>query len=661
MSYPGTFVTWRDESAIPSNVAITQLDSSPLFCALFTSDMGPENWNTVVGDEFFKLYGEDISFNKHGQPLLQAAMQINSGAKLFCKRIVAKDATYANIGVIANVTAATAGGEPVLDEMDNPLYWAKDPMTGENLDVQTTNATTEVDDGTKTGNTTTVNNDPVLTEASNAKIKYESYSVEGAKSIDEVYEKFEEQYDAASGKYPLFIFAENGRGISKKSWNIVPDYTASKNSKFMAYVINIMVDGETSGSYQFTFNPDYIINGKSYCLQQRVIDNTKQLKCKQFDSYINDFISAVAAAMSTESVTVSADDIKNQDVLFGYTRKGAVLSTNVTYEVNSEFSMESAYGNKLINGSTGSFGDYPLKANSTDPSKDTYVAAMLRAFDENICPEIYDVENNKFIAIIDANYPEEVKRKIEEVAIFREDFRFLRDAGTKGLTSWPEIEEKYNGTEEDPGVARTKFVNFYPTYFDVYDPYTKKQITVTATYLLAIKYITHVMNGINQPFCGIRYNVTFPEVIPGTVSFLPSVTPSNDTKTKMNDARINYFAYHNELLVLETDYDTQEAYTQWSFGYNVAATQAVIRAIRTRCPIIRYALATKSGLAEYEADIKTNVLNNYISWFKSLTFKYVGDVISEANKQYYAAIGVSFGDYLQEEYFTITALPVSES
>lgn len=649
MSYPGSFFKWQDNSAIPSALPITEIDNSPLFAAVFTSDMGPEDWTTVVGKEFFNLYGSTISFNKHGQPLLQAAMQINNGAKLYCKRIVAKDATYANIGVIATITPATKGGVQLTNESGEALYYEKDTATGENLSTTTTNATTTLD------NTSIVNNDPVLSEATAATVTYEPFSVENATSKEDVYDAFNAEYNAATNKYPLFIFVENGRGVSTKAWSITPNYELSKNNKYMVYTLTLSV-GDNSSSFTFTFNPDFILDGKSFCLQQRVLDNTSQIVCKEYDAYINEFMTALATAISTDDAPVTVADIKNQDILFGFTRKNLPLSTNLVYNTEA-ISLDSAYGNKLINGSTGSFGDYPLNATSKDPSKDTYVAAMLRAFDEDLYPEIYDNENNKFIAVFDANYPVEVKRKIEELAIFREDFLFFRDFGTTGHTTFSEIKETFEGTEERPGVARSKFVKPYPLYGDIMDPYTQKQITVTLTYLMAMKFISHANNGINNPFCGIRYGVTFPEVIYGTVNFVPAVTPKYDQKTQMIDLRINYCAYHNELLVMETDYTTQEEYTQWSFGGNVAATQAVIRAIRTRCPSTRYALTTAAGLEDYKNDINNKVIKNFVDWFDVLTFEYVGDAITLANKQYYAAINVKFTDFIQEEHFTITALP----
>lgn len=653
-SYPGSFFTWQDNSAIPSALPITEIDNSPLFAAVFTSDMGPENWTTVSGKEFFDLYGNTISFNKHGQPLLQAAMQINNGAKLYCKRVVAKDATYANLGIIATVTGATKGGEQVNDESGNPLYYEKDKATGANLTTTTTNATTTLD------NTSVVNNDPVLTEATAASITYESFSVENATSKEDVYDAFSKEYKAASNRYPLFIFVENGRGVSSKSWSIAPNYELSKNNKYMVYTLTLNI-GDNTSTFTFTFNPDFILDGKSFCLQQRVLDNTTQVVCKEYDSYIGEFMAAVATAISTDEAPVTVADIKNQDILFGFTRKNLPLSDNLTY-ITDAVNLDSAYGNKLINGTTGSFGDYPLNATDSTGGKDTYTTAMLRAFDEDMYPEIFDNENNKFIAIFDANYPVEVKQKLEELAIYREDFTYFRDFGTTGHTTLGEIKETFEGiAEEKAGVAREKFIKAYPLYGDIMDPYTQKQITVTLTYLMAIKYINHCINGVNRPFCGMRYNVTFPEIIYGTLNFIPAVTPKYDQKTQMVDMRINYCAYHNELLVMETDYTTQEEYTQWSFGNNVAATQAVIRAIRTRCPSSRYALATPAGLEDYSNDIKNKVLKNFTDWFDTLEFEYVGDAITLANKQYYAAISVKFTDFIQSEHFTITALPAVSS
>lgn len=692
--YPGTFFEWVDNSKIPEILDVAQTDNSPLFCAVFTADMGPEEFTTVVGENFFNLYGNTISFAKHGQPLLQAAMQINNGAKLYAKRVVASDATLACSCVYAKVASGVADAQ-LTDDNGQPLYWLQEykkkssvvgtPSTTDDFElvyVSTDPTIVDIDelknlseDKRKTTTDTEVAATDIegvhldkitLTAAvpnsTHTEVSYHKWtptSSTGIKTINDAYSAFktavqkmnaDEQDNDKNKFFPLFVFADNGRGESSKSWSISPDYEMSKNSLYMVYSATIKTPSKTESVY-FTFNPNYVINGKSFCLQQRVADTTVQLKCKQFDQEMCDFANAIA-----DAAKLSYDSVINQDVLFGRTRKNTELSTGIKFlSVVDDFAIDDAMGNTLEGGSNGSFGDYPINAES-------YASEFAEVFSEKH-PEIYDLENNKFIAIFDANYPDVVKRAIEEVAMFREDFMFFRDFGTQydtldTILNYAEGQISDGGDGYlDTAIPDTKFIMPYCNYCDIQDPYTKKQITVTITYLLAIKFISHVATGQNLAFCGIRYGVTFPEIVPGTMNFMPSVTPGRNEKDEICDARINYCGCYNETYVMETNYTAQKEYTQFSFGCNVLATLAVIRAIRTRCPQTRYALATEDGLKAYEKDINDNIINAYSSWFEILTFEYVGDAITLANKRYYAAINVKFVDFIQSEYFKVTALP----
>ena len=100
--YPGFIVEFDDQSDIPT-LPIEEVRHKPLFGTIFTADKGTEDWFKVSGEDFFKMYGNTISFDKHGQPLLQAAVSINAGAELLCKRLVAPDSTLANIGIVASI------------------------------------------------------------------------------------------------------------------------------------------------------------------------------------------------------------------------------------------------------------------------------------------------------------------------------------------------------------------------------------------------------------------------------------------------------------------------------------------------------------------------------------------------------------------------------
>ena len=104
MAYPATRFQLIDNSDI-NKIAVPEKDTAdrPIYFCVFSSDKGPEDYqNTVMGQEFYDLYGTP-SFARHGQPLIQASAAINSGARLFCKRVVAEDAKLANVAVYAIV------------------------------------------------------------------------------------------------------------------------------------------------------------------------------------------------------------------------------------------------------------------------------------------------------------------------------------------------------------------------------------------------------------------------------------------------------------------------------------------------------------------------------------------------------------------------------
>lgn len=100
---PSTTVKWYDQSAFEQNTP-NEIDNSPLFLVFSSFDRGPEDLRVTSGQEFFKLYGEKMNFERHGQPAIQAANIINGGGRILVKRLVAKDATLANAIVTATVS-----------------------------------------------------------------------------------------------------------------------------------------------------------------------------------------------------------------------------------------------------------------------------------------------------------------------------------------------------------------------------------------------------------------------------------------------------------------------------------------------------------------------------------------------------------------------------
>lgn len=138
--YPGTIINWHDQSAILDTV-IESVDNSPLYLALSSFDRGPEDLRVVQGKEFYNLYGNKMNFDSHGQPALQAANIINGGGRLLIKRLVAKDATLANVIASAKITTKTsavkaADDNPAGRTLNEILYGSSEAVSyTEQLDI----------------------------------------------------------------------------------------------------------------------------------------------------------------------------------------------------------------------------------------------------------------------------------------------------------------------------------------------------------------------------------------------------------------------------------------------------------------------------------------------------------------------------------------------
>lgn len=618
MMYPGTIFEYIDQSQFEP-IPINEPISKPLFMTAFTSDKGPEDYRVVEGDEFFKLYGDSISFAKHGQPLLQAAAIINAGGKLFAKRVVDPAATIGNIAVIANISKVeeqktNAAGLPIYtDILGNETTEATDPVTSEA-------------------------NTPVM--VNKCKIKYSTKTVPNVTNIDDVATSVlgsatEPSIDG-TGDYPLFVIADVGRGLSNKYIQITPDYTSSKSVDYTLYMFKVIENNKNMENIQFAFNPDIIDNNINTSMDARLKANALQVQSVQFDEETHAFMQAIATIAGLDIETVA-----NMDILFGKTRKGEAIST-ITVDIDG-INLSHPYGLRLESGADGSFVgnriyDLPL-----------YETEMAKVFDGTFDSKIYDLDNYKIDIIADANYPAAVKRAIENFVTFREDCFYFRDQGL-GLNTLAQI----LAAEENS--MKNKFCASYLTTYDILDPYSKKQVKVTMMYTLAKLLVNHFSNGRNRPLAGQLHDMILTDAIEGTVNFIPAITPAENQKDILGEARINYASYYDTLLVIDTLYTSQEKTSQFSFINNILAIQEVIKAVRTRCPKTRYSFMDGDDLEKYKEDVQT-VIDKYSGNFIELTLEYISDATYISNKIFYAAIKAKFRNFIQTEYFKVIALP----
>lgn len=618
--YPTSIFEIIDKSDIP---VINESETiQPLFMLGFSSEKGPEDLRIIKGNTFNKLYGDDISFAKHGQPLLQAALIASKGGTILGKRVVADDATLANMVVIAKVKTKNV---QKINALGQPLYYK---------DKQKKEETTEKGEEDSL-------NEKVMVDV--AYIEYECKSILKAKNLQDIESaigKDPELQDKEDGTfiYPLFIISDNGRGISNKRFRISPDYTTSKYADYMTYVFSVIEKNKTIESFTFTMNPDVIEAGVNRAIDNVIKTSSNQLVAKLFEANLYAFIEKVAD-LSKNSI----DYCVNNDLLFGRDRKGN-YAPNIRVNLDEKekgANLSYTYGINLQNGTNGNFGNAPF-------GTEQYEEQLVKLFNGTFTNEIYDVDNYKIDLIVDANYPNKVKRAIESFADFREDFMYIRDMGLKVKN----IDEIMNDNLEN---SASRYCATYHTSYDIIDPYTKKQISVTIGYSLSRLLMDHFKNGRNRPLAGQLYNMTIPEAIEGTVNFLPKITPSYDHKDALYAARINYASYFDGVLTLETLFTSQEKDTQFSYINNVLAIQEVIKAVRTRCPKTRYSFIDGEDLEKYKEDVES-VLNKFTNNFLQLKMVYTKDESMLSNKIYYASLQVKFRNFVQTEHFKIYAL-----
>lgn len=701
--YPGTIIEYVDQSFIEP-ITIETVANRPLLFALFTSDKGPESFQRVYGKDFFSLYGDEISFEKHGQPLLQAAMSINAGAELFCKRVVAPDSRLGGRAIIAKIR--TPDADPQEGDITKPTIThyafypgAVAPTDAETLSMAALNYCEELfrikgetEDVYKANPGIIVYKDKACTQYVDAAVtdliakdaetgvttllvdKVVHYGTSGATEgawyftasstnyfVSEKDANNNVQLEDVSNEhwFPLLSITENGRGISTKSFDIIENSRLSKNLSFAVYDIEVHEGLDVIETIHFSIDPSAISGTTSMSL------NEQARSAIQFDAYqdSNQYDKMIQLLMSSTGKTKG--EIVAEDFVFAKTRAGQtnlewlgymdgstgniehIIESDTNTEVNTNIN---DYTNlAMVGGSNGSFGSRPINA-ATYASAMNAIFSIDSATGVEMYPEIYNLDEHKIMAIIDANYPDTVKASLSEFVAIREDCMFLRDMGTNGLNTATAITNAASLVTN-----KSKFMALYCQYYDIKDPYTYKQITVSIGYSLVRLLINQYNNGINLPLAGQKYGVTIPEAIYGTLNFAPLNLPSGNQKEAFDDARLNYASYFGDLLVLETEYTTYEKFSQFSYLNNILGIQEAIRAVRTRCPLIRYSFISGGDFDAYQADVNS-VLSNYSNNFVSLELEYLGDDTYVANKIFYAAIKVRFKDFVQTEWFKVIAL-----
>lgn len=618
--YAGTKVNWH-EVLMSDAVTNTNNESLPLFLCVFSADKGTEEITDFTYADFKRMYGNNADFFKHGQPLIQAHKILAAGGRVLGKRLVAEDATLANLIIVAEIISENVQKK---DANGNPIY----------LD--------------ENGNETTTVTETPATEKK-VTVKYSRQSAENAKTIDQV-EGAAADIQTAT-KFPLYIICDNGRGVSYKNVRISPDYDASKTLDFMLYNIQDIEGTTVMESQRFSADPDaitYISNTKRNMGLQRSTMTQFNVKC-----YLEGF-NAFIEKLATEAGYVDADGnpdldtLYNLDVLFAKNKKGVPLTT---FSIdNSDTDISATYGYTLVNGTNGAFGDAPFPGEAATTE---WTNQAVSYFGGDFSDEIYDLDYHKIDFCVDANYPDDVKHKICELADFREDFFYFRDLGLN-INNLSDVQTKVS----DVAWEHSPFVGDYMTTYDIIDDFSRKQIRVTMLHGVAPLLVNHYMNNPNAPVAGEFNNFIITEAIENTLNLIPRITPSIDMKTILDDLRVNYANYSSDdgIVSVQSTYTSQDHWGPLSFSSNVIITQMCIKDIRRYCPKIRFMLMDGNDFTQYKKLIQDNVISYYEKYFKSITLIYTRDDDMIAQKIFNASLYCYYKDFPQGEIFDVFAV-----
>ena len=658
----GTKIILEDQSYIPS-LNIADSTTKPIVFAGFTSDKGTEEYTKWQGDDFFDQYGE-ISFARHGQPLLQAANVINNGGIVYAKRVVDPTSRLAMLGVVAHVKE--------ISRQESRIKF--DPLTGSPITKTDGSYVTEdlywkavdVASITDPAQRPTYTKDEAGVDgiAAMYKVCQVNYSVETLEAEENThgndyvatsrafYEKFKNKKD---NKFPLFLILDNGRGVSQKNVTISLDSTLSRSAQSARYVLDIDENSNTLESIVFSLNPSEVEAGYNLFFDSVVKRTSKQVKCFGYEDQMQLFYAKVAAIAG-----LSETRLRESDIIGARTWKGDVFKTFEVLESTNDgvatVKLDSFAGHPLTGGYNGdTFGTSPISGyKGVTDATSVYATEMAKVYNGTFNDDIYDIDNNPIDVVVDANYPHIVKRAIENLCSFRQDVFYFRDMGTKGLTNLLAIK---NAKTLNTG-GNSRYVATYCQYFDVFDPYTRKQITVTMGYSIARLICMHFANGRSLVCAGQNNGWVIPELIEGTLSYVPKVTPAGDQVAEMDDLRVNFGKYYNGIFSLASEYTSQDIHTQLSYANNVLAIQELIKQIRIACPKSRYKFITGTDFEDYKQDVQA-VINNNANKFASISIDFKSDSAYAANKIVYAVIQVSFKDFAQAEIFRIVAIPIA--
>lgn len=565
--YPHEKVVVNDNTTYTQEISAESNDSVKMLF-VFASPKGRDNViQTIDGglSQFLNEYGQG-SFSLYGQPYLNAYAAFATGNIVgHCLRVTATDATYAYSNLVA-------------------LY--KVDETGKmTVKFKTRASETELTD---------------------------LDSMEGLYTAPTGVIEGEGDPDAGFTEVKLFTVASLGRGTYGKKllYGISSNTGGDKENAYKNYAFTVyenIASLKQRESFSVCFNEDALVGDESLFTDGVINDPDTGSECIKIVTYLDGFMQIYNAYKDANPDTILTFD--DFDALLGVNKYSKTAIDN--YEIDTTSTdvvvLNSLTGIALEGGSDGAFDE------SADPTtrNNMLEEAYTQAFGAEIDPLIRS--KNKFPTnlILDANYPIPAKQELAALVEKRGDCMCVLDCGTSIKTKASIVTYVKNNLD---AYVENRNEMIDAIVGKIRDPYSKKIVTVTDTYLLASAYPNHWVeyNGKHVPLAGNTYGV-LNGFIKDSIYPVFDEDLDADLMDELCEERINFARINARQEVIRATQTTRQVSTSnLSEANNVFILLDIKRDCERLCATYHYNFSEPSDIARFNKDAET-VLADYAS------------------------------------------------
>lgn len=452
-TYVNDYTEFEDEASTP-------VDTNNKFLCVFRSSKGPDNVLIKKDDlsDFKKTYGSS-DYSKYGQPLMMPLAILRSGnATVHCMRVMPDDAYAANCILSMLYKADTTTGKFQVkykasfiskDVFSSPAFY-KDSKTFKKqlkLYAQALRTTEPDEDG--------FIQVPLVTFRMSGRGTYgNDYRWRIARNIE-----YEMDYGIMLYSFEAL---STTNGLEKAATYVGSLVTSSKYAKKLTLINDVLDDAEVGAA---------------------VMD------VQVFEEYFTEVYDAYAKFVNEldESLQDDLPSIDEFDIFFGKKVGTDEENTNIEILAESEedgtINVDRPQGVTLAGGDDGAFaGNDPQKVYRAE------IEAYCNAFDGVYDNSILSTRRVECDALLDANYPFEVKQHLYDLAVVRDSALLYLDAGIE--TTAAQVDDMI----EEYSIFNTRTCAKEFQHYTVKDPDTAKRVEVSTTYFFAQQLPKHYKN-----------------------------------------------------------------------------------------------------------------------------------------------------------------------